>query len=236
MATTDTTVDMWQTESGLPSDFDGEVTDAGFMLDEKYDRIIIDLEIQSDDPDVGDDGIVTLKLGIGGSDKWEIVGRGDTVQHASGRVKRFNTQSAYGVFLSRAVELAGEGLRDKGEPTVAAIWKGSRWHFDREEFTIKDRDTGLDVKRDRLLPTAFLGFKGQPKKATAKKAASKPDAKATAAKPAKVEPPAEVDERLVALAKEVKDAGGNVDTLIERAYEQDLQPDLDSIDAVFESA
>lgn len=221
--TTTQTVDKWETDSGLPGDFDAEITDAGFMVDDKWDRVVLDLELRTDDPDIGEQGVYTLPLGVGGTDKWQVIGRGEKVEHTSGRPRKFHQNSKYGVFLKKAAALAGDVLKGRGDPDDASIWKGTKWHFDRETYKSKD-DDGKEVERDRLVPTEFLGFAGD-----AKGKGGKASGGAKAA-------PAQVDERLLALARQVKEEGGTVDTLIERAFAADLQPDLDTIDAVFADA
>lgn len=149
-----TEYDAYSLSSGLPSDFDFNITEAAFVTDSRYNdgnTVLLKLEGTTDHPDAATYDML-LSCGTG----WEIVGRGEAIQSENGKARNFNKNSGMGLFLDRAIKAGAlDTLRKRGVPQTAATWAGLGFHMDLEEI-----DRGDYGKKDVLLPTAFLGEGG----------------------------------------------------------------------------
>lgn len=219
--------DPWQLTSGLPDDFDFTINDSFFEFDPNYNdgqTLVLKLEGVGD----GEVGEQTLMFPCG--DGWETPDKGQTAQREDGKRKGFNKSSGYGLLIGAAVECgAGDALRVKGSPMQAGIWRNERFHMKRSEI-----DYGGEIgKKERLLPTTYLGAvgAGAAAAAPATQAAAQP-AQAAPAGPRKAEPgevategvsaPSTAGEGMsatvkVALIKLAKECESH-DQFVERAY------------------
>lgn len=222
--------DPWELSSGLPDDFDFTCNDAFFEFDSNYNdgqTLVLKLE------GVDESNMQETTLMYPTGDGWETPDQGKTAQREDGKKKGFNKNSGIGLLIGAAVETGGgEALKAKGNPMVAAIWKNERFHMKRSEI-----DYGGEIgKKERLLPTAYLGPVGAAPAAapapatpaqTAPSGAVKEDpgtAEATPVTPAAAPAPAgagmtaTTKVALLKLGKEIKSQGGTHDTFIERAF------------------
>lgn len=220
---------LWdESDSGFPSDFDARITAPGYMEDDKYGRVILDLELQSDDPDIGDDGVTVLKIGIGkvaidDNPGWIINGMGAEIIHTKDKpdkLKRFDRNSTYTALLARVGELVPSMKR--ANPRDAAIWDGLWFHWEREEYDSWDGDKKQQVKRERLMPTKYLGNGNTPAGGGVSAGASEMGAAQVGTV---------VDEVLLRLAYSVVEASGGVDELYETALTNGLTPSMDDVKA-----
>lgn len=182
--------------TGFVPVFDGTVKDAIFRTDNGYrDGEIAFLELfiepsEDDAPEFGEyleDGMTTVRYACGKG--WEPADKGATVQHESGRQRKFNNGTNIITLINAALELDGvaDVLMERGPATQANIWTGLKFTFENTEFTRKDKD-GDEFTWTVRLPTAFHGVEGEAEKPAAKKAPAK---KAAPAKAAPVEDEAE---------------------------------------------
>lgn len=130
--------DPWALSSGLVDEFTADVKDAIFAFDPEYndgETLVLKLDIQSDDAEVGREGngsdTILYPMGKG----WETGDKGKTTRHESGKAKNFNSSSGYGLMIASAleVEALSDVLKKKGGPTDSAIWKGLNLDFKRVE-------------------------------------------------------------------------------------------------------
>lgn len=191
--------------TGFVPVFDGTVKDAVFRTDNGYrdgEIAFLELFIEPSEDDAAEfgeyleDGMTTVRYACGKG--WEPADKGATVQHESGRQKKFTNGTNIITLINAALELDGVGdvLMQRGPATQADIWLGLSFTFETVEFTRKDRD-GDEFTWSVRLPTAFHGVEGVEEKAPAKKAPAK---KAPAAKAA----PAEDDGDVHALTPKLK--------------------------------
>jgi hypothetical protein len=155
----------WETETGLLDNYDGTIQRAWFATDARYNdgnSIMLHWEIATNDPEVPE---TVEKFPIGGG--WDSPDGGASVTHEKGKQK-FNENSIYGKIVKRTTQPDGAlhdafpALKAKGRPTVAAVWEGLTFHFEREEF-----DYGSEIgKRSRTMPVKFLGENAQAALAT----------------------------------------------------------------------
>lgn len=148
--------DVFSTASGFADDFDGMVVDAQFAPDMQYNSgqsMLLQLEIVSDDPDVGVQKIM-YPVGAG----WQSFDGGKTVVHEKKKWKFLGT-TIYGKVLTQMLETLGldDTLRQRGfAPFDANMWIGFRAHWQRAEIEFKG--TGAPASTSRLFPTKSYGF------------------------------------------------------------------------------
>lgn len=151
--------DSWSTASGLVDDITGVITNPYFDYDPEYhdgERPKLYITIQSDDPEIGDNGAHTESYGVGKG--WKVVEKGAAVAPEKGGKKKFHENSSYGNFITAAaVTDAIDELRKRGESTVAETWDGLNFRFERQEFKI-ERKGEEDSSYTLLLPVEFLGI------------------------------------------------------------------------------
>lgn len=150
----------YETTSGLVDDFDVLIEDAWFATDQRYNNGQTVMlfwkstplsEVDDSVPEEFWDGGIRFACGK----DWETLDGGKTVEHPK-ELKKFNSQSAYGMLINKAIEYGAlDVLKKRGPSQDASIWVGLKFHMKREEFSFKIG--GEEVKRDRLLPTKFLG-------------------------------------------------------------------------------
>lgn len=145
------TKDTWNTDSGLPDDFDFHITSAYFGYRDEYMSGEVPLLIwQGESPDEDIDSII-WPCGQG----WEVVKGGDAVEHP--KRERFVKTSLVGRLIDRVVTELKVDMRSRGKATDASVWKGLGFHMRREEI-----EFGPGILEDRggktthLMPVAVL--------------------------------------------------------------------------------
>lgn len=174
--------------TGFVPVFDGTIKDAVFRTDNGYrdgEIAFLELFIEPSEDDAAEfgkyleDGMTTVRYACGKG--WDPADKGATVQHESGRAKKFTNGTNIITLINAALALDGVGevLMERGPATQADIWNGLKFTFENTEFTRKDKD-GDEFTWSVRLPVAFHGVEGD---AEAKPAAKKaPAKKAPAAK------------------------------------------------------
>lgn len=165
-------------ETGLPDDFDMEITNAYYQFNPKATgqdgnpRIALYLEGKAEGgtyetPTVLE-GETALTFTVG--DKWMISEDGALIVDEGGRADRApHRNSALARIVGSAVK-AGAPLKDRGEATDARIWPGLRLHFKREKVNM-----GTEIgERDVLFVNKFLGTAEGGSKATSGARAATP--------------------------------------------------------------
>lgn len=187
------------------NEFSGQarVQESWFEYDEDNDRVVLKLELYSEDPDVGE----TIKqYGCGGG--WQVEDDGARITHSSGKAKKFHVKSGVGTLL-KSCNTHGIDLRERGfTPFEAGLWKGldAEWDTVVDEFDID----GEIITRSCAVPVALNGNGA----ATKAPAAKKPAAKKEAAAPASTGINGALRGKLLALAKSCE----SHDEFMEKAF------------------
>ena len=211
--------DAYSFTDGLVTEYQGKITDAYFTYDDSYndgESLLLKLEIQTDNPELGDGGAVIEQYPVGKG--WETTDKGKSASREDGKPRALNRNSGVAVLVTSAIEAgAASELKSRGIPTEAAIWPGLEFTFARKEFTFKV--DGEERSYGRMLITEYHG------QGIGGKTADKP---AAADKPAGPIPP-KVKIALKKLAMECD----THDDFIERAFVE-----IDGVDgdAVVEAA
>ena len=209
---TDTELDPYGLSSGLPDDFIGEITDAVFSTDAAYnngDTVLFCPDLKTD---LDDRPLVSEKISTGTG--WEILDGGARIVAESGKARQFNRSSKMGLLIQHAIEAgAGDVLRGRGLPTDVSTWIGLTFKWVRKP--IKGFN---DEVKDVLLPSEFLGVKGEASTNGSAPAASNGNGAAPAVSTADI--PAKVLAKLTAAAKKA----GTHDEFMEAAF------DIDGVD------
>jgi hypothetical protein len=138
----------WDLSDGLPDDFDGLITDCQFTYDQRYNNgqsCVCILTLQTDEYDEQ-----TVFLSIGKD--WEPADKLTKARYTGDKKARISKQSAFGIFIARAGELVGVGLRTRGNPEEAKTWVGLNFHWGRENYVDFQK-----TERSRLLPNTLIG-------------------------------------------------------------------------------
>lgn len=151
--------DPWVLSSGLAEKYTGTVKDATFGFKADYQdgtRLLFMVDIQTDDSEIGDNGLVTEQYPVG--DGWDVTEKGLKCKREDGKRKGFNKNSGYGQLVAAAVEAgAGGTLKERGGadgPMRADIWNGLTFDFERKEF--KGNFDGQDRTWARMLPVKMI--------------------------------------------------------------------------------
>jgi|GEM_PF-2154071 hypothetical protein len=148
--------DDWETESGLPDDFDCWIVDAKFGYLAEYTdsqgRPVPLLLWYCESPDVDLEQPIPWSLGSG----WQIRAEGARVEHKDGR-KRFVDSSMYGRLINRVVKDLGVNMRSRGSAKEAKVWVGLGFHMKREEVKYEGLMPERGGKTSRLMPVSYLG-------------------------------------------------------------------------------
>lgn len=146
------------------------VDDAGEML------LSMIVDWVTDDPDVGDGGVIAQQRVTIGSG-WEQQDGGKRVTRLNGRAKGFNKGSYMGLLVDKVMQLAPQEAMARFKATGlqandAAFWEGFTAHMVQTELP---KFRGEAEARERLLPDGdvhWVGSEGEAKKG-AKKVAKK---------------------------------------------------------------
>jgi hypothetical protein len=142
----------FELDSGLPDDFDAQISSATFGFkaeyrDGKVPLLLLELEGEEIEP-------TTAAFSIGTD--WQITEGGHRVEHVRGK-KRFVSTSMIGRLIERVAKQMEVPLWERGFPTEADIWTGLAFHWKREEVNFGKgilEETG--GKTTHLMPTDFL--------------------------------------------------------------------------------
>jgi hypothetical protein len=149
--------DAYTFTDGLVTEYQGKITDAYFTYDDSYndgESLLLKLEIQTDNPELGDGGAVIEQYPVGKG--WETTDKGKTATREDGKPRALNRNSGVAVLVTSALEAgAGDELKSRGIPTEAAIWPGLEFTFARKEFTFKV--DGEERSYGRMLVTEYHG-------------------------------------------------------------------------------
>lgn len=150
----------WQTETGLPDDFEFGIKDAAFLRSAEVkggEQVFLAL---TGDTDTMGEYELRLPCGPG----WDTVDGGKTIRHESGNAKKgLNNNTDYGKFIDACVKELDLGgvLGPRGEATEAKVWVGLKFHMKQREFSFPDKQNpGQEIQYYRLLPQAYLGEVG----------------------------------------------------------------------------
>jgi hypothetical protein len=215
-------VDLYELESGL-QDFDYVMKGCRFATDQEYNNGETVLLIVEDGQQTLEDGEVSEKRQFWPCGKgWEAAEGGKSVRHESGKVRKFNANSAVGKLLASALEAgAGGVMRKRGSPMEVSTWEGLDFHMTNKQETYK-----IDGEERNVNRTVVDSFNGEGKKAAAKKTTAK-------AKKADVDEdesgeastngaiPKALQIKLKKKAAEVLAAGGDFDQFMEDAFDID---------------
>ncbi len=181
----------WDTESGLLDNYDFEVEEAWFGLDEEADdsddeRIFLFLRGTAEDEEGEEHEEHRERYSTGKN--WEVVEDGTEVENASGK-KRFNENAGLGRLINALVALGedeAEYLASRGESYEASTFEGLKMHMEGRVVSKWTNDDGDEVEWRLNLPTSIKmktkkkksskkGGKGKAKRSPAKKKTSKKD-------------------------------------------------------------
>ena len=158
------TVNEWETESGLPDDFDGIITEAWFgPLYSKDQSVVLDNDgnptvnlhwkMASPDIDLGEQSIA-WSIGSG----WTPDDKGAGVTHSNPNKVKFNNNSILGRALDRLRVDLKVDMRPFGSPRQAATYVGLAFHLKREKIEfVGGAERGIRPSIEHLMPVVFLG-------------------------------------------------------------------------------
>jgi hypothetical protein len=160
MATTEH--DPWKFSTGLPDDFDGMIEDAYFMYDPEYNNgqtLLLKLEVKADDAEVAEMLQRPLQYPLGNG--FTPIEGGAAVEREDGSKKGYHVNSGIATLLKAMLDCKGAQPVIQGpgrnNPFRAELFIGTNWHWESKTFHYG----GEIGDKDRLLPTSFLGVKGQ---------------------------------------------------------------------------
>lgn len=163
----------WKLLTGLPDDFDGEITDAVFGFNQNYmsgSVPLLMLTLESDELDEPQ----TIQLSFGSD--WEVKDRGRRIVRTNGKKPGINKNSSYGHFIERIRQLSDDFSADWVKPLVdrspfeADVWVGMKFHWAQEEFKTPGGET-----KTRLMPVQYLGEAKKGKSAKSAMSVAKSD-------------------------------------------------------------
>lgn len=145
--------DLWATDTGIKTDYEGVVVDAFFLPQQENNfgepQLQLHLKMATTDDDVVDE-----RWNCGPD--WSSPDGGETAQHPT--KKLFNRNSQAGILVDAVVKIgAGDTLRERGAPTTAKNWLGCRFFMEATTRSGKRRDTGEEWTSTKNYPTKFLG-------------------------------------------------------------------------------
>lgn len=150
----------WETTRGLITDYDGTVTGARFKFDPRYQDgtvLLLEWDIATGLPDQPS---VTERFSCGNG--WTTTD-GATAQRSDNGDK-FQKSSIYGHIIETAKGDANAlaMLQQRGDPTNANIWVGTKWRFEEVELQFGKGSDGQPITSTRVMPVEFLGTEDNP--------------------------------------------------------------------------
>lgn len=148
--------DVWGTDSGIITDYEGTIVDSFFLKDTQSQfgdpQTQFRVKIATDD-----DRVVEERWNCGPD--WVSNDGGGTVEHPT--KKKFNKNAQMGKFVDAFLALGDDAVsvvRGRGTPpTTASTWLGLRFFMEATTSTGKNRTTGEDWTSTKNYPTKFLG-------------------------------------------------------------------------------
>lgn len=158
--TTQEVEDSYELSSGLVDEFDGQILDAWFTVDNSYnaDVTVLKLHVKALEPDVFPaEDQNTTELIFPCTKGFEATDKGARLIHDSGKPRKIHKSSGLGLLVGAVCELDGgvDLLKSRGPATSADIWKGLSFTFENREFSWKGSD-GQEHTYTRMLPAAIL--------------------------------------------------------------------------------
>jgi len=159
----------WETETGLPNDVDGWITNPRFGYKDEYAQAV--QATTGIDEGVGlmflvdlvdENGVPVGSQGYSVGSGWAVSEDGLEITHP----KRKNVvgSSRYGELQQRVVKVLKVDMEARGKPTQAKAWDGLGFHWMLEEHP-----TVGGPPKQGVMPTEFLGIKTEFAKAPAPK-------------------------------------------------------------------
>lgn len=217
---------VFQGVSSLPGDFDGTIGNARFGKNPKYTiksgpqagQMPVVFSFDIDSPELEDpiDHILTIGNGFKAENNGTLA-----VREKAGK-EGFQDNSNIQLWIDRLFDLDADAMVSRYEqteypPQDARFWEGLTCHFDREKY--KDFNGN---EKDRLMPTALIGWDAveEPaKKAPAKKATATKKKKAAAPK-AEDNGAGEIDPAVLELIDGIADESEDFDSFIAEVFSQ----------------
>lgn len=149
----------WETSTGLLTDYIGTVTAARFKFDARYNSgatLLAEWDVATDNPEWPS------------KSEWFPCGNGWTTTDGTNAFRtdggdKFQRNSIYGRILEtvKGSTEAMQALSERGDPTDASIWVGTKWRFAEVET-----DYGGDIGiKKRVMPVEFMGIDDNPQPA-----------------------------------------------------------------------
>lgn len=184
MTTEEQEVSPWETEVGLPNDFDGWITNSRFGVRDEYQAKVSEsgggevLMFLMDLVDENNEAIGTQGFSVGTG--WVVSEDKLEISHA----KRRNVvnSSRYGQLQNRVRKELGVKMEERGSPLQAKSWDGLGFHWLMQEHEVLD-----GTQKMGLMPVSLLGER-------------KPGAAAPT--PAKAAPSSELELKLKEIAQQ----------------------------------
>ena len=180
MVTPKTDKGPWETESGLIDDVDASIANPCFGVKAEYAAAVIDtsggeqrgLMFMFDLVDENGEVIGSQGYSIGSG--WTVSDDGLSITH----VKRQNVvgSTLYGQLQNRVVKELGVDMSQRGLPTEAMAWNNMGFHWMQQPHA-----TVGGAEATGIMPTAYLGDRGQPAAAAPAPVAQAPAAPAPTA-------------------------------------------------------
>lgn len=149
--------DLWTTDTGIITDYEGTVMDAFFLLNSESQfsdkQTQLHLKMLLDD-----EREVEERYNLGPD--WVSNDGGETATHPT--KARFNKNTQAGKLVDALIEAGGgETVRSRGTgPAVAKTWIGLRFFMEATTTSGTRRDTGEKWSSTKNYPTKFLGVNG----------------------------------------------------------------------------
>lgn len=151
----------WETETGLPNDVDGWITNPRFGFKDEYAQAV---KVTAGDEEgvglmflvdlVDENGALVGSQGYSVGTGWAASEDGSEITHP----KRKNVvgSSRYGELQQRVVKQLKVDMEARGKPTQAKAWEGLGFHWMLEEHPVVGGGT-----KQGVMPTEFLSIKAE---------------------------------------------------------------------------
>lgn len=150
----------WETTRGLITDYNGTVTGARFKFDPRYQDgtvLLLEWDIATGLPDQPS---VTERFSCGNG--WTTTDGSTATRSDNG--DKFQKSSIYGHIIETAKgdPNALAMLQQRGDPTNAAIWVGTKWRFEEVELQFGKGSDGNPITSTRVMPVEYQGTEDNP--------------------------------------------------------------------------